>query len=137
MPMGSTLSPILANIVLQDLKQEIITANNIISSFYFRYVDDIVLVVHKDKVEEILKLFNSYHERLRFTVDFGDENGINFLDVRLMRQEGRIIFDIYKKPTNSGRCLNYFSNHPLVHKRGVIIGQLDRILFLSHPKFLT
>ena len=91
--------------------------------------------MHKDKVENVLELFNSYHERLRFTVDFGDENSINFLDVKLMRQEGRIIFDIYKKPTNSGRYLNYFSNHPLVHKRGVIIGQLDRILFLSHPKF--
>ena len=62
-----------------------------------RYVDDIVLAVHKDKVENVLELFNSYHERLRFTVDFGDENGINFLDVKLMRQEGRIIFDIYKK----------------------------------------
>ncbi|KAG5347140.1 COX1 oxidase, partial [Acromyrmex charruanus] len=104
---------------------------NIISSFYFRYVDDIVLVVHKEKVEGILELFNSYHERLKFTVDFGDENGINFLDVKLMS----IIFHIYKKPTNSGRYLNYFSNHPLVHKRGVIIGQLDRILLLSHPKF--
>ena len=86
--------PILANIVLQDLEQEIITTNNIISSFYFCYVDDIVLSVHKDKVENVLELFNSYHERLRFTVDFG---GINFLDVKLMRQEGRIIFDIYKK----------------------------------------
>ena len=52
MPMGSPLFPILANIVLQDLEQEIITANNIISSFYFRYVDDIVLAVHIDKVEE-------------------------------------------------------------------------------------
>ncbi|KAG5314820.1 MOS1T transposase, partial [Acromyrmex insinuator] len=31
--------------------------------------------------------------------------------------------------------LNYFSNHPLAHKKGVIIGQLDRILMLSHPKF--
>ena len=29
MPMGSPLSPILANIVLQDLEQEIITTNNI------------------------------------------------------------------------------------------------------------
>ena len=91
MPMGSPLSPILANIVLQDLEQEIITANNIISSFYFRYVVDIVLAVHKE-VERILELFNSYHERLRFTVDFSDENGINFLDVKLMRQEGSIIF---------------------------------------------
>ncbi|KAG5324482.1 NU5M oxidoreductase, partial [Acromyrmex heyeri] len=43
--------------------------------------------------------------------------------------------NIFTKPINSGRYLNYFSNHPLAHKRGVIIGQLDRILFLSHPKF--
>ena len=110
MPMGSPLSPILANIVLQDLEQEIITANNIISSFYFRYVDDIVLAVHKEKVEGVLELFNSYHERLRFTVDFGDENGINFLDVKLMRQERRIIFDIYKKPTNSGTFKLFFES---------------------------
>ena len=135
MPMGSPLSPILANIVLQDFEQEIITKNNINSSFYFRYVDDIVLAIHKEKVEGVLELFNSYHERLKFTVDFGDDNGIHFLDVKLMRQEGNIIFDIYKKPTNSGRYLNYFSNHPLEHKRGVIIGQFDRILFLSHPIF--
>ncbi|KAG5324957.1 SETMR methyltransferase, partial [Pseudoatta argentina] len=87
------IEPILANIVLQDLEQEIITTNNIVATFYFRYVDDIILFVHKDKVTYI------------------------------------------KKPTNSGRYLNYYSNHLLVHKRGVIIGQLDRILFLSHPKF--
>ncbi|KAG5333026.1 ELOV1 protein, partial [Acromyrmex heyeri] len=49
----------------------------------------------KIKVEEVLELFNSYHDRLRFTVDFGDENGINFLDVKLMIQEGSIIFDMY------------------------------------------
>ena len=73
-----------------------------------------MLAVHKEKVEEILELFNSYHERLRFTVDFGDKNGINFLDIKLMRQEGSIMFDIYKKPINSDRYLNYFSNHPLV-----------------------
>ena len=100
-----------------------------------RYVDDIVLAVHEEKVEEVLDLFNSYHDRLRFTVNFGDKNGINFLDVKLMIQEGSIIFDMYKKPTNSERYLNYFFNHPLAHKKGVIIGQLDRILMLSHPKF--
>ena len=34
MPMGSPLSPILANIVLQDLEQEIFTTNNIISVLF-------------------------------------------------------------------------------------------------------
>ena len=133
--MGSPLSPILANMVLQDLEEEIITKNNIVLSFYFRYVDDILLAVHKESVDEFLELFNTYHERLKFTVDYSDENGINFLDVKLMKQERKKIFDIYKKPTNSGRYLNFFSNYPLIHKRGVIIGQLDRIIFLSHLKF--
>jgi len=50
MLMGSPLSPILANIVLQDLEQEILTSNNIVVSFYFRYVDDIILSVHKDNL---------------------------------------------------------------------------------------
>jgi len=46
-----------------------------------------------------------------------------------------IIFDHYRKPTNSGRYLNFRSNHPLEHKRGVIFGLLDRVLQLSHPQF--
>jgi len=75
--------------------------------------------------------WHSYHDR--FTVDFGDENGINFL--KLIKQERKIIFDIYKKPFNSGRYLSYYSNHSIMHKRCVIIEQLDRILFLSHSKF--
>jgi len=51
--------------------------------------------------EDILELFNSYHDRIKFIVDYDDENGINFLDIKLMKKEGKIIFDIYKKPTNS------------------------------------
>ncbi|KYN13631.1 hypothetical protein ALC57_14176 [Trachymyrmex cornetzi] len=46
-----------------------------------------------------------------------------------------IKFDYYKKPTDSGRYLNFYSNHPLDHKRDVIIGLLDRIILLLHPEF--
>ncbi|KYN37516.1 hypothetical protein ALC56_08117, partial [Trachymyrmex septentrionalis] len=60
---------------------------------------------------------------------------VNFLDVKLMYDEGNIIFDLYKKPTNSGRFLNFFSNHPFLHKKGVVTGLVDKVLFLSHPKF--
>ena len=31
--------------------------------------------------------------------------------------------------------MNFNSNHPIEHKKGVVIDLLDRILFLSHPKF--
>ena len=36
---------------------------------------------------------------------------------------------------NSGCYLNYKSNHPIEHKKRVIIGQLDRILFLVHSEY--
>jgi len=35
----------------------------------------------------------------------------------------------------SGRYLNYYSHHPLNHKKGVIFGLTDKIINLSHPKF--
>ncbi|KYM78284.1 hypothetical protein ALC53_11309, partial [Atta colombica] len=92
----------------------------------YRYMNDILLAVPNNQINEILDNFNSYNDRLRFTVEHGDDNSINFLD------------EI--KPTNSGRYLifiedSYNSNHPIQHKRGIIIGQLDRILFLSHPEY--
>ena len=98
-------------------------------------MDDIVFAAPNNLISSMLDSFNSYHERINFTVDYGDDRGINFLDVKLLIESGRVIFDIYKKPTNSGRYLNFFSNHPIEHKKGVVIGLLDRILFLSHPKF--
>jgi len=108
MPMGSLLSPILANIILQDLEHEIFTTN--CYAFLFPICRlHIILCAQSDKVDTILKLFNSYHERIKFTIDYGDENSISFLDVKLMKQDEKIIFNTYKKPTDSGRYLN--SNH--------------------------
>ncbi|KYQ59136.1 hypothetical protein ALC60_01852 [Trachymyrmex zeteki] len=98
-------------------------------------MDDILLAVPNNQINEILDNFNSYHDRLRFTVEHVDDDSVNFLDVKVILNDGRIKFDMYKKPMNSGRYLNYMSNHPIQHKRGVIIGQLDRIFFLSHPEF--
>lgn len=46
-----------------------------------------------------------------------------------------IEFDWYRKLTFSGRFLNFFSHHPLTHKRGVVIGLTDRIFKLSHPRY--
>ncbi|KAG5345406.1 DHGL dehydrogenase, partial [Acromyrmex heyeri] len=46
-----------------------------------------------------------------------------------------LIFDVYHKATFSGRFLNFYSHHPLCHKRGVIYGVVDKIFWLCHPKF--
>ena len=97
LPMGSPLSPILADLVIQDLKNDIFNTLTTYIPFYFRYVDDIVLAAPINFIINILDFFNSYHERIKFTVDYGDDRGINFLDVKLLSDNGKIIFDLYKK----------------------------------------
>jgi len=57
---------------------------------YFKYVDDILLTAPKQQTDYILKNFNSYRERLYFTLENINNNVINFLDIK-------IIFDDHKK----------------------------------------
>jgi len=122
--MGSPLSPILADLVIQNLECSIFKTLTIHVPFYHRYVDDIIIAAPNEHINTILCSFNSsIMKESKFTVEYGDNGVINFLDVKLFIENGRIIFDNYRKPTNSRRYLNYFSNHPVEHKRDLVIGQ--------------
>ena len=133
-PMGSPLSPIVADLVLQDLESNCLNLLTTMPDFYFRYVDDIVLSTHHSRIDTILNTFNSYHPRLKFTVEVGGDQ-INFLDITIIRRNGSLIYDWYQKPTFSSRFLNFYSYHPFCHKKGTILGLIDRVLKLSHPSF--
>jgi len=128
--MGFPLSPIIADIVLQDIEKAAIDHLSIMLSFYIRYVDDILLATPQENLDNILNIFNSFHERLQFIMEVNNDGHISFLDVSLMIKDKKIIFALYKKPTNSGR---YLSFHPMIYKNGVICGLFDKIIFLSQP----
>lgn len=134
-PMGSPLSPLIADITLQDLENKAIGRVPFNLPFYYRYVDDIALAAPSSMFNEVLGIFNSFHPRLQFTLEEGVDNKLNFLDVTIIVNNNLIEFDWYHKPTFSGRYLNYKSNHPLCHKRGTIVGLVDRAFLLSHPRF--
>jgi len=118
--MGSPLSPVLADIVLQDIEEAALGRLPASLPFYYRYVNDILLASPPELFDLILEIFNSFHDRLKFTMEIGRGGRISFLDVTLIVENRTIIFDLYKKPTNSGRYLNFYSNHPMTHKKGVI-----------------
>jgi len=135
MPMGSPLSPILADIVMQDLERKAINSLNFELQFYYRYVDDIILSLPITQKNTLLNRFNDVHNRLQFTIEEEENRCINFLDVSLLVSDDRIIIDWFHKETFSGRYLSYLSNHPLCHKVGTIYSLVDRAIFLSHPTF--
>ncbi|XP_039309325.1 uncharacterized protein LOC120358632 [Solenopsis invicta] len=133
-PMGSPLSPIIADLVLQDLETEVLSALDFQVPFFLRYVDDIATAVPRDMVNFTLDKFNSFHPRLQFTIEIGNER-LNFLDTTIILNEKTVEFDWYHKPTFSGRYLNFHSWHPVSQKRGVVICLVDRVFLLSHPKY--
>lgn len=135
-PMGSPLSPILADVVMQDLEQSSINSLSFQPPLYVRYVDDIALMAPSDQFHSVLQCFNSYHSRLQFTMEIGG-NTLNFLDITIIKNNNILIHDWYHKPTFSGRYLNYFSNHPINQKKCTVMSLVDGAFFLSHPTFHT
>jgi len=68
-PMGSPLSPIIANIVMQDLENRALNTIGFTPPFYFRYVDDIITACPFNLVDHVLNIFNSFNPRLQFTIE--------------------------------------------------------------------
>jgi len=132
-PMGSPLSPIIADIVLQDLERKALEFGVEIP-FYYRYVDDIATAIHQTQQIRLLNIFNSFHPRIQFTMEIGGTK-LDFLDVTIINNKNKIEFDWFHKPTFSGRYLNFLSAHPLTHKRGSLMSMVDRAVLLSHPKY--
>jgi len=93
-------------------------------------LDDIALAAPCTLFDELLDIFNSFHSRLKFTMEVGSSQ-LNFLELTIINRNGFIIFDWYKKSIFSGRILNYHSQHPITQKRGVIVNLIDKVFFIT------
>jgi len=114
--MGSPLSPIVADLVLQNLESHILDELSFIPPFYIRYVDDIALAALYTLFDELLDIFNFFHPRLKFTMKVGGSQ-LNFLELIIIIRNSFMIFDWYQKPTFFGCILNYFFQHSITHKK--------------------
>jgi len=134
-PMGSPLSPILADIVLDDLETSCIQKLDFNLHTYCRYVDDIFMIIPATKLAIVLDIFNNYHHRLKFTYELEVNDSLNFLDVSVTRIDNMLITNWFKKSSFSGRYINFHSNHPQQYKLNAIANLVDRAILLSDKRF--
>ncbi len=133
--MGNSISGFLAHIVMEDLELKAFNKIPFLLPFYKRFVDDILTAIPKNQSETILKIFNSHHQRLKFTIEEEKNNAINFLDLTLTRNtNGEITTKWYQKEVASGRCLNFMAHNPMTHKRNVASTMIDRAITFTNPK---
>ena len=95
-----------------------------------RYIDD-VFGLFKGTKEEFDNLVTWLNSLLPGVVKFTANisyNQVEFLDLVIKIENGKLKSDLYIKPSNLQLYLNYNSNHPEPCKTGIIYGQALRIV---------
>jgi len=90
--MGSPLSPIISDLIMRDLEDNVLNSLSIQPIIYYQYADDILLSSRDEEVLDILKKFNTYHHRLKFTMESEVNHTINFLDLTLYKKNNIIVY---------------------------------------------
>ena len=137
MAMGSPVSPIFANLVMDFYIDNVMKVLPFQFSFFKKYVDDLICGIPEEAIEEVVDIFNSFHPNIQYTLTLETDGGVPFLDTQLFRNNNnQIIIDWYQKPSNSGRFLNFFSNHSITQKINLVKGMKNRLNLISHPSLL-
>ena len=83
---------------------------------YARYIDDIYVdIENADALQDLQRRLGS-QPGLEFTIEYSVENRINFLDVSVDASGPNTKTDVYRKPTDAGKCLHGQSECPMRYK---------------------
>ena len=106
-----------------------------IPSFYRRYVDDtLVTMPNTESATDFLRVLNSVHPSLSFTMELKHEGSIPFLGTVLTRFGGTLTTEIYRKLTDTGLLLHFQSHVNSRYKKGLVNTMVNRAYRLSSTK---
>lgn len=133
LPMGSPLSPLMADIFMDNFETKILCSN--LSKkhvlFWYRYVDDVIVGFHgtNRQIDKFLNYINDIHPNIKFTVEIeNDNNTLNFLDLSIRNINGKFKFNIYRKDTFSDSVISFDSFSPDSHKFSAFNSMVHRAL---------
>ena len=103
-PMGSPLSPIIANMVIEDSEQTAIKTFHSLSMYWLRYVDDVYAIIIKEEhLDDFHQHLNSMQASIKYTREKEVNGTLSFLDVTVTRKpDGSLITSVYRKPNHNG-----------------------------------
>ena len=85
--MGSPVSPIVANLYMEDFEDIALSSAPNPSSVWIRYVDDTFVKIHEYHVDEFSAHINSINPKKQFTIEPELEGKLPFLDLCLHVQQ--------------------------------------------------
>jgi hypothetical protein len=120
--MGSSVSPIVSNIFMEQFEKLALDSAQYRPPLWLRYVD-VTFVVWPHGSEQLqifLNHLNSLRPSNQFTMEIESDGAIPFLDILVIRKGMTLAAKVYRKPTHTGRYLNFKCNHLPHVEKGLI-----------------
>ena len=120
-PMGSPVSPIVANLFMEDFEERAPSTFPTPPRKYGRYVDDTFSVLLTRIIQAFHDHINSISRSIKWTREEEKDGKLPILDVLITRKpDGSVSTSVYRKPTHTDLYLHYDSHHPQQCKLGII-----------------
>ena len=140
LPIGKSISKPMAGIYMHWFEktyvfnEESTFKKNIV--FWKRQMDDIFFIWRgtKHDLELFVWTLNGVEHKVQFTLEVEKDNYLPFLDVGIMKAEGKLLTKVYRKPTHTQQYINWVSNHPKNMLLGVLKGLIHRAHVLCDRK---
>ncbi|XP_076044838.1 uncharacterized protein LOC143027433 [Oratosquilla oratoria] len=120
-PMGSPISVVLAEMAMQEFKEEMLVAAPVTLKTWVRYVDDVFVIMREGEGDCFLNFLNGRNEAIQFEMEREVKGQLPFLDVLVARCGISLTPGVYRKDTHTDRLFDYDSCHPVDHKKSVVM----------------
>ena len=82
------------------------------TSLACRYIDDIFLTTNLSADEITIQLEKAKHKDVNIDIDYQIRSSADFLDVKVVNENGHLITKIFHKPSAEPYTVPYSSDHP-------------------------
>ncbi|XP_046400855.1 uncharacterized protein LOC124167106 [Ischnura elegans] len=132
--MGSPLSPVIANLFMEEFENSVLTSYKKKPTLWIRYVDGtFVIWPHgEQELENFLRHLNNQHDSIKFTMEVEKDGCLPFLDVLVTKKlNGKLGHGVYRKATHTDRYLHASSHHHPTQKAALISTLVHRAYSIS------
>ena len=129
--MGSPLGVLFSQAYIAHTEEQVIHQFTRPSFVYCKYIDDIFVSCSNINTLNELKLSLQRVSNLNLAIELSQENKITFLDVLVQHSNTHFATSVYRKPTDTGVCMNGRSECTNRYKQSVIRSYVNRAIVNS------